>query len=53
MILAADEGGGGIGLLIEHLLAGLSAEDSVLIKGSRAARMDEVVRQLQDQEVVC
>ena len=31
----------------------LSQDDSVLIKGSRSARMDEVVRRLQDVEVAC
>ena len=39
--------------LLDRLLAELSAEDSVLIKGSRAARMDEVVARLQDREVAC
>ena len=39
--------------LVGDLQAALSAEDSVLIKGSRSAGMDEVVRRLRDAEVVC
>ena len=41
------------GDLAAALASNLSAEDSVLIKGSRAARMDEVVARLQDREVAC
>ena len=39
--------------LAEVLLADLSADDSVLIKGSRSARMDEVVAHLRRREAVC
>jgi UDP-N-acetylmuramoyl-tripeptide--D-alanyl-D-alanine ligase len=39
--------------LAEVLLADLSADDSVLIKGSRSARMDEVVAHLRGTEAVC
>ncbi len=39
--------------LVGDLQTGLSAEDSVLIKGSRSAGMDQVVRQLHDAEVAC
>ena len=35
------------------LLHDLSAEDSVLVKGSRSARMDEVVNRLHRAEVAC
>ncbi len=40
-------------VLVDELLEGLSAEDSVLVKGSRSARMDEVVELLRRQEVAC
>jgi UDP-N-acetylmuramoyl-tripeptide--D-alanyl-D-alanine ligase len=36
--------------LIDDLLASLGAEDSVLIKGSRSARMDRVVRAISEQQ---
>ena len=39
--------------LVEALLDGLSADDSILIKGSRAARMDEVVSYLRQREAAC
>ena len=39
--------------LSEMLLHDLSAEDSVLVKGSRSARMDEVVNRLHRAEVAC
>ncbi len=39
--------------LVDFLHGALSAEDSVLIKGSRAAGMDDVVRRLRDTEVAC
>lgn len=39
--------------LADFLQCDVSEEDSVLIKGSRSARMDEVVRRLQVAEVSC
>ncbi len=39
--------------LADALLEGLSADDSVLIKGSRSARMDQVVEALRAQEAAC
>ena len=39
--------------LVGDLQAVLSAEDSVLIKGSRSAGMDQVVRHLRSAEVAC
>jgi UDP-N-acetylmuramoyl-tripeptide--D-alanyl-D-alanine ligase len=39
--------------LAEDLLGSLSAEDSVLVKGSRSARMDEVVAMLRRREAAC
>ena len=41
------------GDLAAALASNLSAEDSVLIKGSRAARLDEVVEALREKEVAC
>ena len=39
--------------LADELSGALSDEDSVLIKGSRSARMDEVVARLRREEVAC
>ena len=39
--------------LAAYLGARLSGDDTVLVKGSRSARMDEVVRQLRAAEVSC
>ena len=39
--------------LIEDLLASVSSEDSLLVKGSRLARMDQVVDALRRQEPAC
>lgn len=39
--------------LVESLAAGLSDEDSVLVKGSRSARMDEVVASLRHAGDAC
>jgi UDP-N-acetylmuramoyl-tripeptide--D-alanyl-D-alanine ligase len=39
--------------LLDDLLATLSQEDTVLIKGSRSARMEEVVAGLRVEEIAC
>ena len=39
--------------LVEALVDSLSAEDSVLVKGSRSAHMDEVVAMLRQAEAAC
>jgi UDP-N-acetylmuramoyl-tripeptide--D-alanyl-D-alanine ligase len=39
--------------LVDALLSGLSTEDSVLVKGSRSARMDEVVKALRAEGAAC
>jgi len=39
--------------LADALMAGASADDSILVKGSRSARMEQVVSALQAQEAIC